>query len=168
MPRTFLTVKERERLAGFPDTVPHWDLITSFTLTDEDHTFLKTYRNDTHRLGVALQLGAVRYLGSLKLSLPHLHPYAAVARPAAAMSALPEPSHWPLGHVLISPANAPGAMAVSAPAPTALSPAYPGARGRCGVRYFPGSRAAGLILGKQTCKIPGGTSGGQTLCMFLS
>ena len=25
-----------------------------------------------------------------------------------------------------------------------------------------------LSLGKQTCKIPGGTSGGQTLCMFVS
>ena len=63
MPGTFLTAKERERLASFPDAIPHWDLITSFTLTDEDHTFIQTYRNDPHRLGVALQLGAVRYLG---------------------------------------------------------------------------------------------------------
>ena len=63
MPGTFLTAKEREQLASFPDDIPHWDLITSFTLTEEDHTFIQTYRNDPHRLGVALQLGAVRYLG---------------------------------------------------------------------------------------------------------
>ena len=63
MPGTFLTAKEREQLASFPDDIPHWDLITSFTLTDEDHTFIQTYRNAPHRLGVALQLGAVRYLG---------------------------------------------------------------------------------------------------------
>jgi hypothetical protein len=70
MPGTFLTAKERERLASFPDDIPHWDLLTSFTLTDEDHTFMKTYWNDPHRLGVALQLGAVRYLGFCPT---HLH-----------------------------------------------------------------------------------------------
>ena len=70
MPGTFLTTKERERLASFPDDIPHWDLITSFTLTDEDHTFIQTYRNDPHRLGVALQLGSVRYLGFCPT---HLH-----------------------------------------------------------------------------------------------
>ena len=70
MPGTFLTAKERERLAGFPEDIPHWDLITSFTLTEQDHTFIKTYRNDAHRLGVALQLCAVRYLGFCPT---HLH-----------------------------------------------------------------------------------------------
>src|SRR5215468_6512353 len=63
MPGTFLTAKEREHLASFPDDIPHWDLITSFTLTHEDQTFIQTYRTDAYRLGVALQLGAVRYLG---------------------------------------------------------------------------------------------------------
>jgi hypothetical protein len=63
MPGTFLTAKERARLASFPDAIPHWDLITSFTLTDADHTFIQTYRSGPYRLGVALQLGAVRYLG---------------------------------------------------------------------------------------------------------
>jgi hypothetical protein len=70
MPGTFLTAKEREQLASFPNDIPHWDLITSFTLTDEDHTFLKTYRSDPHRLGVALQLGTVRYFGFCPT---HLH-----------------------------------------------------------------------------------------------
>src|SRR6266849_7775009 len=63
MPGTFLTAKEREQLARFPDEIPHWDLITYFTLTEQDYTFIQTYRNASHRLGVALQLGVVRYLG---------------------------------------------------------------------------------------------------------
>jgi len=78
MPGTFLTPKERERLACFPDDIPHWDLITSFTLTAQDHTFLKTYRNDPHRLGVALQLGSVRYLGFCPIQL-HAAPLGAVS-----------------------------------------------------------------------------------------
>ena len=39
MPGTFLTAKERERLACFPDDIPNWDLITYFTLTEQDRTF---------------------------------------------------------------------------------------------------------------------------------
>ena len=63
MPRTFLTPKERERLAGFPNDIPQWDLITSFTLTEPDRALIDTYQTDANRLGVALQLCAVRYLG---------------------------------------------------------------------------------------------------------
>lgn len=63
MPGTFLTAKERERLACFPDDIPHWDLITYCTLTEQDRTFITSHRSDTHRLGVALQLCTMRYLG---------------------------------------------------------------------------------------------------------
>lgn len=63
MPGTFLSSKERERLACFPEDIPHWDLITYFILTEQDYTFIKPYRSDAHRLAVALQLCAVRYLG---------------------------------------------------------------------------------------------------------
>jgi hypothetical protein len=34
MPGTLFTTKEREQLAGFPDDIPHWDLITYCTLTE--------------------------------------------------------------------------------------------------------------------------------------
>jgi uncharacterized protein DUF4158 len=78
MPGTFLPAKEREHLASFPEDIPHWDLITSFTLTHEDQTFIQTYRNDPHRLGVALQLGAVRYLGFCPTHL-HTAPLATIA-----------------------------------------------------------------------------------------
>jgi TnpA family transposase len=63
MPSTFLTSKERERLTCFPDDIPQWDLITYFTLTQNDASLLDTYQSETNRLGAALELCAVRYLG---------------------------------------------------------------------------------------------------------
>jgi hypothetical protein len=63
MPSTFLTLKERERLTCFPDEIPQWDLSTSFTLTEHDSSLIDTYQGDSNRLGAALQLWAVRYLG---------------------------------------------------------------------------------------------------------
>ena len=63
MPGTFLTVAERERLACFPDAVSHPDLMTYFALSENDHTFIDPYRTDSTRLGVALQLCSMRYLG---------------------------------------------------------------------------------------------------------
>ncbi len=63
MPSMFLTFKERERLTSFPDEIPQWDLITYFTLTEHDCTLIDTSQSDSNRLGAALQLCAVRYLG---------------------------------------------------------------------------------------------------------
>ena len=63
MPSTFFTFKERERLTGFPDEVPQWDLISYFTLTEHDCCLIGTYQSATNRLATALQLCAVRYLG---------------------------------------------------------------------------------------------------------
>jgi TnpA family transposase len=63
MPSTFLTFKEHERLTSFPGEVPQWDLITYFTLTEHDCSLIDTYQSATNRLGTALQLCAVRYLG---------------------------------------------------------------------------------------------------------
>jgi uncharacterized protein DUF4158 len=69
MPGTFLTAKDRDRLAGFPEDIPHWDLITYFTLTEQDAALMATYHTDAHRVGVALQLCTVRYLGFCPTSL---------------------------------------------------------------------------------------------------
>ena len=63
MPSTFLTCKEQERLACFPDDIQQWDLITYFTLTEHDCSLIDTYQGESNRLGAALQLCAVRYLG---------------------------------------------------------------------------------------------------------
>ena len=63
MPGTLFTTNERERLAGFPEDIPHWDLITYCTLTEHDRALIDTYHGEANRLGAALQLCAVRYLG---------------------------------------------------------------------------------------------------------
>src|SRR5437588_5853895 len=50
------------------------------------------------------QAGALPFASTLqRRTVPSLHPYAPVERPSTAMSSLPEPPHWPLGHVSISP-----------------------------------------------------------------
>ena|SRR5215211_9342627 len=63
MPSAFLTCKEQERLACFPDDIQPWDLITYFTMTEYDCSLIDTYQGESNRLGAALQLCAVRYLG---------------------------------------------------------------------------------------------------------
>jgi hypothetical protein len=85
MPGTFLTAKEREHLACFPDDIPNWDLMTYFTLTEQDRTFIKSHRSDTHRLGVALQLCTMRYLGFCPTAL-HEAPMETVSRLAGQSS----------------------------------------------------------------------------------
>jgi hypothetical protein len=88
MPGTFLSAKERERLACFPDDIPHWDLITYFTLTEQDHTFIKSHRSDTHRLGVALQLCTMRSLGFCPTAL-HEAPMETVSHLAGQVGVTP-------------------------------------------------------------------------------
>jgi len=63
MPGQFLTEAERERLSSFPAEVLPDDVIASFTLADADRAFVLTHRGAANRLGVAVQLGALRYLG---------------------------------------------------------------------------------------------------------
>jgi hypothetical protein len=63
MPGTFFTAAERARLACFPEAVSPPDLMSYFALSEHDHAFLEPYRTDSTRLGVALQLCAMRYLG---------------------------------------------------------------------------------------------------------
>ena len=43
MPGMFLTPTEWERLAGLPVDIPHWDLLTSSTLTEYDRALIDTY-----------------------------------------------------------------------------------------------------------------------------
>jgi hypothetical protein len=53
MPGRFLTLTERERLAGSPEDIPLWNLITSSTLTEHDRALIDTYQTDTNCLGAA-------------------------------------------------------------------------------------------------------------------
>jgi TnpA family transposase len=63
MPVDFLTETERERWQRFPDTVPQDDLFVFFQLSDEDKGEVRRQRDSQNRLGYALQLCILRYLG---------------------------------------------------------------------------------------------------------
>lgn len=63
MPIGFLSEAERERLDSFPPQIVHADLITFFTLSKADRAQLPRTTTASNRLGFALQLGALRYLG---------------------------------------------------------------------------------------------------------
>ena len=63
MPGSFLTDTERERLRRFPSEVSPEDLGAYFTLSDRDRIQVRRQRGDSNRLGFALQLCTLRYLG---------------------------------------------------------------------------------------------------------
>ena len=63
MPRRFLSKAERQRLTEFPDEVTDADCIVYFILTPADKEFVQSRRGGANRLGVALLLCSLRYLG---------------------------------------------------------------------------------------------------------
>src|SRR3954447_25487240 len=63
MPGRFFTDAEREPLDRFPEEIPPEDLAAHFTLTISDLSVVRRRRGDHSRLGFALQLCALRYLG---------------------------------------------------------------------------------------------------------
>jgi TnpA family transposase len=63
MPTGFLSDSERERLSGFPAEVPSEDLFSYFTLDGSDRALVPVRSAPSNRLGFALALCAVRYLG---------------------------------------------------------------------------------------------------------
>lgn len=63
MPRRFLNRAERQQLSRFPDEVTEADCIVYFTLTPADKEFIESRRGNANRLGVALLLSGLRYLG---------------------------------------------------------------------------------------------------------
>ena len=63
MPGQFLSTSERDRLARFPTSLSQEEIITYFTLTKEDIKQIMQQRRPANRLGYALQLCAVRFLG---------------------------------------------------------------------------------------------------------
>jgi hypothetical protein len=63
MPGQLFTDAERRRLGGFPAQGSHEDLVTYYTLTRSDRVQVNQYADEASRLGFALQLGTLRYLG---------------------------------------------------------------------------------------------------------
>jgi hypothetical protein len=69
MPEHWLTEAERVRLTNCPPEIPEADVVTFFTLTDSDRRLLAGLRGDDNRLGFALQLCTLRYLGLVPADL---------------------------------------------------------------------------------------------------
>ena len=63
MPGRVFTESERRRLDAFPSEIVESDLIRYFTLSASDLELVRQQRGDHNRLGFALQLCALRYLG---------------------------------------------------------------------------------------------------------
>jgi TnpA family transposase len=63
MPVSFLTDNERERLQRFPSEISPSDITAFFTLSATDLAPVRKQRGAHNRLGYALQLCALRYLG---------------------------------------------------------------------------------------------------------
>jgi hypothetical protein len=63
MPGQLFTDAERRRLGGFSAQVSHEDLVTYYTLTRSHRVQANQDADGASRLGFALQLGTLRYLG---------------------------------------------------------------------------------------------------------
>ena len=63
MPGRFLNDAERERLDGFPTRIVPGDIETYFTLSRADRRQVPRTTSPANRLGFALQLGTLRFLG---------------------------------------------------------------------------------------------------------
>ena len=63
MPSGFLSEAERERLDGFPAQIVPGDIETYFTLSCADRAQIPRTTSAANRLGFALQLGTLRFLG---------------------------------------------------------------------------------------------------------
>ncbi len=62
----WLSEAEREQLTSWPAEIPHSDLAAYFTLVVDDVRWLRGLRvSDAVRLALAVQLGALGYLGYL-------------------------------------------------------------------------------------------------------
>ena len=69
MSASIFSETELARLAGFPEEIPSDDLIRAFTLTGADRDLVVIRRGAANRLGLALQLCALRYLGFVPRNL---------------------------------------------------------------------------------------------------
>ncbi len=63
MPERWLTEAETSRFIDYPAEISEMDLIPFFTLTDDDRKLITRLHHNPNRLGFALQLCTLRYLG---------------------------------------------------------------------------------------------------------
>ncbi len=62
---TILNQSQRERYERVPVEISEYDLMQFFQITHQDKIFLKSFRGEHNRLGIALQIGVIRFMGFL-------------------------------------------------------------------------------------------------------
>jgi hypothetical protein len=100
MPVRYLSDAELARLSGWPEEIADEDAVTFFTFAGGDLAWLAGFNRDDNRLGVAVQLCTLPWLGWVPDDLSGC-PAPAVARLADALSTAPPPRNC-------SPATAAG------------------------------------------------------------
>lgn len=65
MASLFLNQSQRERYERVPLEISEYDLLQFFQITHQDKIFLKSFRGEHNQLGIALQIGIVRFLSFL-------------------------------------------------------------------------------------------------------
>ena len=63
MPVRYLSDAELARLSGWPEEIADEDAVTFFTLTGDDLAWLAGFNRGDNRLGVAVQLCTLSWLG---------------------------------------------------------------------------------------------------------
>ena len=72
MPVQLFTEAERAQRDHFPEVIAYEDLVIFFTLSDRDHESIPRPSAPHNRLGYALQLCALRFMGSAyQTHIPH-------------------------------------------------------------------------------------------------
>jgi Domain of unknown function (DUF4158) len=91
MPVRYLSDPELARLSGWPDEIADEDAVTYFTLSADDLSWLAGFNRQQNRLGVAVQLSTLPWLGWIPDDLASC-PTMALDRLAEALAIAPDTS----------------------------------------------------------------------------
>ena len=74
MPVSFLSSAQRDNYGRYPDDLSQDLIANHFFLDDQDHEWIASKRGDSSRLGYALQLTTVRFLGTFLTNITDVPP----------------------------------------------------------------------------------------------